>query len=169
MSAQTAARSVMAATIGAALSLISQPDLFGDDTFATDLREAVIASITAPEDPAPTAKRRAPAAEPALATAAAMLSSKLTAGGHKQERTAPGDPGAGQGAHGRDRPLRGATVETRTSPHGMSTRPDIEGKWRNGHGQETRGRRPAPAPGPQLRSAPCAPTSSPAGPSPTTS
>ena len=49
------------------------------------------------------------------------------AGGHKQERTAPGDPGAGQGAHGRDRPLRGATVETRTSPHGMSTRPDIEG------------------------------------------
>jgi hypothetical protein len=51
MSAQTAARSVMAATIRAALSPISQPDLFGDDTFATDLREAVIASITVPEDP----------------------------------------------------------------------------------------------------------------------
>jgi hypothetical protein len=36
----------MAAVTGAALSLISQPELFGDDTFATQLREAVIASIT---------------------------------------------------------------------------------------------------------------------------
>lgn len=79
MSAETAARTVMAATIGAALSLISRPDLFGDGTFATHLREAVIASITVPEDAAPTPKRRAPAAEPALATAAAMLSSKLAA------------------------------------------------------------------------------------------
>ncbi len=79
MSAETAARTVMAATIGAALSLISQPDLFGDGTFATHLREAVIASITVPEDAAPTPKHRAPAAEPTLATAAAMLSSKLAA------------------------------------------------------------------------------------------
>jgi hypothetical protein len=78
MSAQTAARTVMAATTGAALSLISQPDLFGDGTFATHLREAVIASITVPEDAAPAPRRRAPA-EPALATAAAMLSSKLAA------------------------------------------------------------------------------------------
>jgi hypothetical protein len=31
----TAARTVMAAVTGAALSLIAQPDLFGDDTFAT--------------------------------------------------------------------------------------------------------------------------------------
>ena len=79
MSAETAARTVMAATIGAALSLISQPDLFGDDKFATHLREAVIASITVPEVAAPTPKRRAPEAGPALATAAAMLSSKLAA------------------------------------------------------------------------------------------
>ena len=79
MSAETAARTVMAATTGAALSLISQPDLFGDGTFATHLREAVIASITVPEDAALTPKRRAPAAEPTLATAAATLSSKLAA------------------------------------------------------------------------------------------
>jgi AcrR family transcriptional regulator len=79
MSAETAARTVMAATIGAALSLISQPDLFDDDKFATHLREAVIASITVPDDAAPTPKRRVPAAEPALATAAAMLSSKIAA------------------------------------------------------------------------------------------
>jgi hypothetical protein len=79
MSAETAARMVMAATTGAALSLISQPDLFGDDKFATHQREAVIASIAVPEDAAPTPKRRAPAAQPALATAAAMLSSKLAA------------------------------------------------------------------------------------------
>ena len=79
MSAETAARMVMAATIGAALSLISQPDLFGDDKFATHLREAVIASIAVPQDAAPTPKRRVPAAEPTLATAAAMLSSRLAA------------------------------------------------------------------------------------------
>jgi AcrR family transcriptional regulator len=34
VSAETAARTVMAATIGTALSLISRPDLFGDDTCA---------------------------------------------------------------------------------------------------------------------------------------
>ena len=79
MSAETAARTVMAATTGAALSLISQPDLFGDGTFATHLREAVIASITVPQDAAPTPGRRARAAEPPLTTAAAMLSSKLAA------------------------------------------------------------------------------------------
>ena len=79
MSAETAARTVMAATTGAALSLISQPDLFGDDAFATHLREAVIASVTVPEDATPAPKRRAPTAEPALATVAATLSSKLAA------------------------------------------------------------------------------------------
>jgi AcrR family transcriptional regulator len=79
MSAQTAARTVMAATTGAALSLISQPDLFGDGTYAAHLREAVIASTTVPQDAAPTPNRGAAAAEPALAIAAAMLSSKLAA------------------------------------------------------------------------------------------
>src|SRR5258708_13494962 len=52
MSAETAARIVLSATTGAALSMISQPDLYGDGTFATPLREAVIASITVPEDAA---------------------------------------------------------------------------------------------------------------------
>jgi AcrR family transcriptional regulator len=80
VSAETAARTVMAATIGTALSLISRPDLFGDDTFATHLRETAIASITVPEHAAPAPKRRVHAAEPTLATAAATLSSRLAAG-----------------------------------------------------------------------------------------
>jgi AcrR family transcriptional regulator len=78
MSAETAARMVMAAVTGAALSLISQPDLYGDGAFTTQLREAVIASITTSQDTPPTAKRRAREAEPTIATAAATLSSKLT-------------------------------------------------------------------------------------------
>jgi AcrR family transcriptional regulator len=77
MSAETAARMVMAAVTGAALSLISQPDLYGDGAFTTQLREAVIASITTSQD-IPLAKRRAREAEPTIATAAATLSSKLT-------------------------------------------------------------------------------------------
>jgi AcrR family transcriptional regulator len=77
MSVETAARMVLAATTGAALSLISQPDLFGDGTFATQLREAVIASITVPQDAASTAQQRARETEPTIATAAATLSSKL--------------------------------------------------------------------------------------------
>ncbi len=79
MSAETAARIVLSATTGAALSLISQPDLYGDGTFATQLREAVIASITLPEDAAFTARQRQRGAEPTIATAAATLSSRLAA------------------------------------------------------------------------------------------
>src|SRR6266487_3163908 len=79
MSAETAARTVMAAVTGTALSLISQPDLFGDDTFATQLREAVIASITVSKRPCPRPSNRAREAEPTIATAAATLSSKLAA------------------------------------------------------------------------------------------
>jgi hypothetical protein len=75
----TAARTVMAAVTGAALSLISQPDLFGDDAFATQLREAVIASITVSTDAASTPKRGAREVEPTLATVAATLSSRLAA------------------------------------------------------------------------------------------
>ena len=77
MSAETAARIVLSATTGAALSLISQPDLYGDGTFATQLREAVIAWITVPQDAGSTAQK--PGAEPTIATAAATLSSKLAA------------------------------------------------------------------------------------------
>jgi hypothetical protein len=79
VSADTAARTVMAAVTGAALSLISQPDLFGDDTFATQLREAVIASITVSKDAVSTSKQRAHEVEPTIATAAATLGSKLAA------------------------------------------------------------------------------------------
>src|ERR1700729_4578666 len=48
MSAEAPSRLVLSATTRAALSLISQPDLYGDGTFATQLREAVIAWITVP-------------------------------------------------------------------------------------------------------------------------
>jgi len=75
----TAARTVMAAVTGAALSLISQPDLFGDDAFTTRLREAVIASITVSKDAAETPKRGAREVGPTLAAAAATLSSRLAA------------------------------------------------------------------------------------------
>ena len=77
MSAETAARMVLSAVTGAALSLISRPDLSGDGAFATQLREAVIASITV--HAASTAQQRVREAEPTIATTAATLSSKLTA------------------------------------------------------------------------------------------
>jgi hypothetical protein len=78
MSVETASRIVLSATTGAALSLISQPDLYGDGTFATQLREAVIAWITVPQDAASTAHQPERGAEPAIASAAATLSSRLT-------------------------------------------------------------------------------------------
>jgi AcrR family transcriptional regulator len=74
VSVETGARMIMSATTGAALSLISQPDLFGDATFATQLREAVIAAVTVPAE-RPSGKRHAGA--PTIATAAATLQSKL--------------------------------------------------------------------------------------------
>jgi hypothetical protein len=77
MSAETASRVVLSATTGAALSLISQSDLYGDGTFATQLREAVIAWITVPQDAAAHQPERQ--AEPTVASAAATLSSRLAA------------------------------------------------------------------------------------------
>jgi AcrR family transcriptional regulator len=78
VSVGTGARMIMSAVTGAALSLISQPDLFGDPTFATQLREALIAGVTVTTDSPSTSKRRARAASaPTLATAAATLESKL--------------------------------------------------------------------------------------------
>jgi hypothetical protein len=79
MSAQTASRIVLSAATGAALSLISQPDLYGDGTFATQLREAVIAWITVPQDAAATAHQPERGAGPTTASAAATLSSRLAA------------------------------------------------------------------------------------------
>jgi AcrR family transcriptional regulator len=76
MSVETASRIVLSATTGAALSLISQPGLYGDGTFATQLREAVIAWITVPQD-ASAAQQPERSAEPTIGTAAASLSSRL--------------------------------------------------------------------------------------------
>ncbi len=79
MSAETAARIVMSATTGAALSLISQPDLYGDGTFATQLREAVIAWITVPQGAVPATHQHERGGELTIASAAATLSSRLAA------------------------------------------------------------------------------------------
>ena len=77
VSVEMGARVVMSAVTGAALSLISQPDLFGDPTYAMQLREAVIAAVTVSTG-RPTGKRSArhPSA-PTIASAAATLQSKL--------------------------------------------------------------------------------------------
>jgi AcrR family transcriptional regulator len=80
MSAEAASRIVLSATTGAALSLISQPDLYGDGTFATQLREAVIAWTTVPQGNQSSTHDPEREAEPTIASAAATLSSRLTAG-----------------------------------------------------------------------------------------
>jgi AcrR family transcriptional regulator len=80
MSVEAASRIVLSATTGAALSLISQPDLYGDGTFATQLREAVIAWITVPQRAASeTTHQPGRAGELTIASAAATLSSRLAA------------------------------------------------------------------------------------------
>jgi AcrR family transcriptional regulator len=77
VSVDAAARMVMSATTGAALSVISQSDLYSDSAFVTQLREAVIAAVTIPEEQL-AGKRLGPkAATPTMATAAATLKSKL--------------------------------------------------------------------------------------------
>jgi AcrR family transcriptional regulator len=77
MSAETASRIVLSATTGAALSLISQPDLYGDGTFATQLREAVIAWVTVPQDAPSAAQPPDRGSAATVASAAATLSSRL--------------------------------------------------------------------------------------------
>jgi AcrR family transcriptional regulator len=79
MSAETASRIVLSAATGAALSLISQPDLYGEGTFATQLREAVIAWITVPQHAASTAHQSEHGAGRTTASVAATLSSRLAA------------------------------------------------------------------------------------------
>ncbi len=79
MSVQAASRIVLSATTGAALSLISQPDLYGDGRFATQLREAVIAWITVPQGAAPGTHQPERAGELTIASAAATLGSRLAA------------------------------------------------------------------------------------------
>jgi AcrR family transcriptional regulator len=77
VSVETAARMVMSATTGAALSLISQADLYGDPAFLNQLREAVIAAVTVPADEPTGRRRERGAGAPTIATAAATLKSKL--------------------------------------------------------------------------------------------
>jgi AcrR family transcriptional regulator len=78
VSPQAATQMIMAAATGAALSLISEPELFVDDSFAGQLREAVIAAVVSDEAaPAPTRSSRADSKQRTVATAAATLSSKL--------------------------------------------------------------------------------------------
>jgi AcrR family transcriptional regulator len=79
MSVEAASRIVLSATTGAALSVISQPDLYGDGTFATQLREAVIAWITVPQDAASKTRQPQRAGKVRVASAAATLSSRLAA------------------------------------------------------------------------------------------
>jgi AcrR family transcriptional regulator len=80
LSAEAASRIVLSATTGAALSLISQPDLYGGGAFATQLREAVIAWIAVPQGTPSSTHDPGRGAEPTIASAAATLSSRLTAG-----------------------------------------------------------------------------------------
>jgi AcrR family transcriptional regulator len=77
VSAETGARMVMSAVTGAALSVISQPELFGDPTFTTQLREAVIAGVTVPPDGPPGKRAARDGGTPTIATTAATLKSRL--------------------------------------------------------------------------------------------
>jgi len=78
VSVETGARMVMSAATGAALSVISQPDLFGAPTNTTQHREAVISGVTVTPDSPSTGKRRTQATSaPTIATAASTLKSKL--------------------------------------------------------------------------------------------
>jgi len=79
VSPETATRVVMAAVTGAALSLVSQPELFDDGNFTEPLRDAVIAAVTVSGPNAATSKPRKPtdSREPTLASTAATLQSKL--------------------------------------------------------------------------------------------
>jgi AcrR family transcriptional regulator len=77
VSVEVGARMVMSAVTGAALSAISQPDLYGDPSYAVQLREAVIAAITVVAD-RPGGRRAARGdSAPTIATTAATLKSKL--------------------------------------------------------------------------------------------
>ena len=79
MSTDTATRVVMAAVTGAALSTVSQPELFGDGRFAETLREAVIAAVVVSGSNKPASQRgkKTNSPEPTLASTAATLQSKL--------------------------------------------------------------------------------------------
>jgi len=77
ISAAKAAQMVMAACVGAALALISQPERYSESAFTTQLREAVIASVTVAERDAHGRRPRRTANVPTVASVAATLSGKL--------------------------------------------------------------------------------------------
>jgi AcrR family transcriptional regulator len=79
MSVETATRVVMAAVTGAALSMVSQPELFGDGAFSETLREGVIAAVVVNGSNTSATKRhkRTNSSETTLATTAATLQSML--------------------------------------------------------------------------------------------
>jgi AcrR family transcriptional regulator len=73
-----ASRIVMSATVGAALSLITQPEHYSDDSFANQLLEAVVGFVTVGEAVNGRGhSRRATAQAPTIASVAATLSGKL--------------------------------------------------------------------------------------------
>ncbi|WP_431877380.1 TetR/AcrR family transcriptional regulator [Amycolatopsis sacchari] len=67
---ESAAQAIMSANIGVALNLVSQPRVYTDPGLSTRVRDAVFDSVLVDEE-------RAPAAEPAVATAALQLSALL--------------------------------------------------------------------------------------------
>jgi AcrR family transcriptional regulator len=78
VSPATATQIIMAAVAGAALSVISQPELFDDTLFASHLRDAVIERVTVPaQKEHPSARKRPKPREPSLASAAATLQIRL--------------------------------------------------------------------------------------------
>jgi hypothetical protein len=83
------------------------PELFSDPTYATQLREAVIAAVTDPVDK-PTGKRvSGDAGAPTIATAAATLKTKLAV--EHTALTAPGRGADGSVAHNAGRRTCGRT------------------------------------------------------------
>jgi len=72
-----AAAQILAANVGATLSLIAEPEGTRDRTLSERLREAVITAVTVPAAPAATAGPATPAAVPTRAAAAITLRSAL--------------------------------------------------------------------------------------------
>jgi hypothetical protein len=121
VSVETAARMILPAVTGAALAAIYRPELFSDPTYATQLREAVIAAVTAPADK-PTGKRASgDAGAPTIATAAETLKTQLAVE-HSAHRTGAGADGSvahnpGRRTHGRTRDADRNT-QPRSTRHG---------------------------------------------------
>ncbi len=73
---EAATRVVMAANVGAALSVLTRPEQYPDIRFAARLRDSVIDSVTRPADPG---ERHGTGHGSAVPTAAATLAARLRA------------------------------------------------------------------------------------------